>query len=167
MPPLCVIGIGLAHADGRLALGASLLYATNLLGITVTCMAVYVAAGFRAHHHAGRAFAVASALIVALAIPLAASFFSLVRQSRLEYALKHELISNTQTFHHVRLVDMEFSWLVSPPLVTLTVRSSEPITPNQVNLLQAFAHAKTGQQFDLVFEVAPVVEVSGTNSMTQ
>jgi len=167
MPPLCVIGIGLAHADSRLALGASLLYVTSLLGIMLACMAIYAIAGFRTHRHAGRAFALASALIVVLAIPLAVSFLSLLRQSRLESALKHELLSNTKTFHRVRLVDMEFSWLSSPPLVTLTVRSNDPITPNQVNFLQAFARARTGQEFNLVFEVAPVVEVSGASSKTR
>jgi uncharacterized hydrophobic protein (TIGR00271 family) len=163
MPPLCVIGIGLAHGRLGLAWGSTLLYVTNLLGITVACMAVYGIAGFRLHRYAGRAYAVAFALIALLAIPLALSFFSLVRQTRLEYTLRHELLTNTQTFHRVHLVDAEFNWLAAPPLVTLTVRSSEPITPTQVDALQNFARAKTGQQFDVIFEVAPVVEVSGTD----
>lgn len=142
MPPLCVIGIGLAHGASRLALGATLLYVTNLLGITVACMAVYGMAGFRLHRYAGRAYAVASILIAVLAIPLALSFLSLLRQSRLEYTLRHELLTNTQTFHRVRLVDAEFNWLTTPPIVTLTVRSSEPITPSQVDALQNFAQAR-------------------------
>jgi uncharacterized hydrophobic protein (TIGR00271 family) len=167
MPPLCVIGIELAHGRAGLALGATLLYVTNLLGITAACMAVYGIAGFRLHRHAGRAYAVAVTLIAVLAIPLALSLFSLLRQSRLEYALRHELISNTQTFHRVHLVDTEFNWLAAPPLVTLTVRSSEPVTPSQVDALEKFARAKTGQTFDLIFEVAPLVEVSGTDVGTK
>ena len=167
MPPLCVIGIALAHGGTRLALGAGLLYATNLLGIMIACMAVYVVAGFRVYRHAGRAFAVASALIALLAIPLALSFLSLLRQSKLEYTLRHELLTNTQTFHRVRLVDSEFNWLSTPPLVTITVRSNEPITPGQIDALQNFARAKTGQQFALVFEVSPLVEVSGTGVGTE
>ncbi len=162
MPPLCVTGIALAHGGTTLALGATLLYMTNLLGIMIACMAVYAAAGFRVYRHAGRAFAVASVLVALLAIPLALSFFSLLRQSKLEYTLRRELLTNTQTFHRVRLVDSEFNWLSTPPLVTLTVRSNEPITPGQVDALQEFARSKTGQQFDLVFEVSPLVEVSGT-----
>jgi uncharacterized hydrophobic protein (TIGR00271 family) len=162
MPPLCVIGIALAHGDGKLALGATLLYLTNLLGIMLACMVVYVVAGFRVYREAGRAFVAASALVIVLAIPLALSFITLVRQSSLEYTLRHELLTDTQTFHRVLLVDSEFNWLSTPPLVTLTVRSNQPITPGQVDALQSFARAKTGQQFDLVFEVSPLVEVSGT-----
>ena len=162
MPPLCVIGIALATGESRLAWGAGLLYATNLLGIMVACMAVYVAAGFRVYRHAGGAFAIASGLIALLAIPLAFSFVSLLRESRLEYILRHELLTDTQTFHRVRLIDSEFDWLATPPVVTLTVRSNQPITPGQVDALQTFAQAKTGQRFDLVFEVSPLVEVSGT-----
>jgi uncharacterized hydrophobic protein (TIGR00271 family) len=167
MPPLCVIGIELAHGRAGLALGATLLYVTNLLGITVACMVVYGIAGFRLNRHAGRTYAVAIALIAVLAIPLALSFVSLLRQSRLEYALRHELLTNTQTFHRVRLVDTQFNWLATPPLVTLTVRSSDPVTSSQVDALENFARAKTGQQFDLIFEVAPMVEVSGTGVDTK
>lgn len=163
MPPLCVIGIAMAHGRASLALGATLLYVTNLLGITIACMGVYAVAGFRISRHAGRAFAVASAVIALLAIPLALSFLSLLRQSRLEYTLRHELLTDTQTFHRVRLVDSEFDWLSTPPLVRMTVRSNGTITPGQVDALQNFARAKTGQIFDLVFEVSPLVEVSGTS----
>lgn len=41
MPPVCVIGLGLSQADWSLSLGATLLYLTNLLGITLSCMLVF------------------------------------------------------------------------------------------------------------------------------
>lgn len=42
MPPLCVVGLSLAHHDQKVALGAFLLFLTNLLGITLACMIVYL-----------------------------------------------------------------------------------------------------------------------------
>ncbi len=38
MPPICVIGLGLAKFDLSLSLGATLLYLTNFLGISLACM---------------------------------------------------------------------------------------------------------------------------------
>ena len=42
MPPLCVIGLTLSQGQWEAALGASLLYLTNLIGINLACIAVYV-----------------------------------------------------------------------------------------------------------------------------
>nr|WP_019508723.1 DUF389 domain-containing protein [Pleurocapsa sp. PCC 7319] len=42
MPPLCVIGLGLSQTDWKLSIGATLLYVTNLLGITLSCMLIYL-----------------------------------------------------------------------------------------------------------------------------
>ena len=41
MPPLCVVGLGLAQGNEVLTIGAGLLYLTNLLGITLACMLAF------------------------------------------------------------------------------------------------------------------------------
>lgn len=46
MPPVCVIGLGLAHADWEISLGATLLYSTNLLGIALACMVTFLLMGY-------------------------------------------------------------------------------------------------------------------------
>lgn len=161
MPPLCVIGIALAHADTRLAYGSSLLYVTNLIGITLASMIVYQLAGLGVVHNARRAIVTASILAILLGIPLSASFLSLLHESRIESTLKRELLTNTQTFHRVSLVKTTFNWLTKPPQVTLLVRSATPITSGQVAALEDFARFKTGRRFRLVFEVTSIVEVTG------
>lgn len=52
MPAICVVGIARAHGLMPLARGAALLYLTNLLGIMLASMAVYVSSG---HVHIRRA----------------------------------------------------------------------------------------------------------------
>ncbi len=42
MPPLCVVGLTLSQAEWQLAQGATLLYLTNLIGISFACLIVYV-----------------------------------------------------------------------------------------------------------------------------
>lgn len=45
----------------------------------------------------------------------------------------------------------------------LSVRSSEPITPKQVQLLEAFVEREMGQPFTLIFTVSQVKEVTRQN----
>ena len=46
MPPLCVVGISLTMADYPSAMGAFLLYVTNLLGIILACMIIFIVTGY-------------------------------------------------------------------------------------------------------------------------
>lgn len=164
MPPVCVIGIAISAGAWHLALGAALLYLTNLLGIALACMLVYALAG---HVQAANRHALSTAIIlmVLIAFPLTAGFIELLRFGHLERALSSALVRDTATFKHVELVQMRVDWLKSPTVATLTVRSTEPISPSQVSDLERFALLRTGQHFTLVFEVTPLVEVRSSAAM--
>ncbi len=159
MPPLCVVGIGLAQADWAASLGAAILFATNLLGITLASMLVFLAAGY-ARRRAGTALAWTGALTALIVVPLVISLQTLVRQSALESALRHALTAQTVTFERATLVSSDFNWLSDPPTATLVVRASQTLTSHQVALLEAFARRQTGQRFHLVIDVAQVQQVT-------
>jgi uncharacterized hydrophobic protein (TIGR00271 family) len=158
MPPLCVIGIALAAREPHMAFGAFLLYATNLCGIMLSSMFVYRIAG---HVKSPDRTALATTIVLTalVAIPLAAGFLELLRFDRLESALRSALVNQTVTFRHVELVQMHVDWLKDPAEATLTVRSTQPITPTQVGDLERFARIKTGRPFVLIFDVTPLVQV--------
>lgn len=158
MPPLCVAGIAFAAGHMHLAQGALLLYVTNLLGIMLACMLVYRVSGYaKSMDH--RAVVTALLITIVVAFPLAAGLIELLRFDRLESALSSALVNQTVTFKHVELVQMRVDWLKDPAVATLTIRSSQPITPTQVGFLERFAGEKIGRPVTLVFEVTPVVEV--------
>ncbi|MEG3958631.1 DUF389 domain-containing protein [Microcoleus sp. herbarium2] len=159
MPPICVIGLGLSQANWSLSLGASLLYLTNLLGITLSCMLTSLMAGYTPLHRAGQALLWALALTAILVIPLGVSFAELIEQAQLEASLKRALLNRTITFQRVELIKTDTNWLTKPPEVRLIVRSSEALTPKQVQLLEAFVEKEMGQQFTLIFQVSQVEEV--------
>jgi uncharacterized hydrophobic protein (TIGR00271 family) len=159
MPPLCVVGIGLAQHNPELAYGASLLFATNLIGITLACAAVFTIGGL-ASHYAGRGLAVTAFLVVVTAVPLAFATTKLIRQARLEATLRTGLLQKTQTFRRADLVSASVDWLTHPIGVTLLVRTRDPITQTQVGFLQAFAEQRIGQPLRLVVEVAQVRDVT-------
>jgi len=161
MPPLCVVGLGLSQANWSLSLGATLLYLTNLLGITLSCMLVFLITGYTPLKPARKALGWTLAFTSILLIPLSVSFIRLTRQAQIEVILKRELLSGTVTFQRVQLIKSDFNWLSDPPQVHLIVRTNGVVTPKQVRLLEQFIDKKMGQHFILIFEVSQVEEVRG------
>jgi uncharacterized hydrophobic protein (TIGR00271 family) len=160
MPPICVIGLGLAQRNWALSLGATLLYLTNLLGITLSCMLTFLLTGCTSLRRAKKALGWAIALTSTLLIPLSISFAELIRQSRLENSLQAALVNRTVMFQRIDLLDIDTNWLTQPPRVRLSVRAQESITPKQVQLLEAFVEQEMGQPFTLIFTVSQVEEVT-------
>lgn len=69
MPPLCVVGLGIAQFNASLTLGASLLYCTNLLGITLACMLAFFLAGYSPFRRARRPLSFVVLLTSLLVVP--------------------------------------------------------------------------------------------------
>jgi uncharacterized hydrophobic protein (TIGR00271 family) len=160
MPPVCVIGLGLAQGNKELSIGASLLYVTNLLGITLSCMLAFLIAGYTPLARAHRGLLLTLVFTGALLIPLGITLTQLIQQADLEYSLERALLDRTITFQRTQLIALEPNWLTSPPEVRLTVVASEPITPNQVKLLEDFVEAEMGRSFHLIFEISQFQEVT-------
>ena len=77
VPPLAVIGITLQLTEWQLALGASLLFLANVVGIVIAASATFIAAGFvpgrnplRAHPQIARAISWAAIATIIVVIPL-------------------------------------------------------------------------------------------------
>lgn len=160
MPPICVVGLGLAQGNWSLSLGAALLYLTNLLGITLSCMLTFLLTGYIPLQRAKKALGWTIALTSTLLLPLSFGFAELVRQTRLESSLQSALVNRTVTFQRIELLNVDTNWLTTPPQVRLSVRSPEPITSKQVQLLEAFIEREMGQPFTLIFTVSQVEEVT-------
>jgi Predicted membrane protein len=167
MPPICVVGLGLSQANWSLSFGATLLYFTNLLGITLSCMLTFLLAGYTSFRRARRALTWALAFTSILLIPLGLSFARLVRQAQLEKSLQRALLNRTITFQRLELLSSQTDWLIDPPEVRLNVRAKEPITPRQVQLLEQFIEREMGQPFTLVFLVGQVQEIRRDSSMSE
>ncbi|MBE9006924.1 TIGR00341 family protein [Fortiea sp. LEGE XX443] len=159
MPPVCVIGLGLAKSNLSLSTGATLLYLTNLLGITLACMVTFVVSGYSPVHRARKALIWTLTLTGILLIPLTVSFTRLIRQAQLETNLKKALLNRTITFQRLELLKTDTNWLSNPPQLRLSVRAQEPVTSKQVRLLEAFLEKEMGQPFILIFEVSQVQEI--------
>ena len=66
-----VIGIGIAHLNGTLALGSLLLFLTNLFGIMLASMIVFVVAGYAHALHARSGLLWTAFAVAVMVVPLA------------------------------------------------------------------------------------------------
>ncbi|BAZ09154.1 hypothetical protein NIES4071_09600 [Calothrix sp. NIES-4071] len=163
MPPICVIGLGLAQLNWSLSIGATLLYLTNLLGIALSCMLTFLIAGYTSIKRARKPLFWTVALTTILLIPLGISFTRLIRQAQLEANVRQALLNKTVTFQRLELLKSETNWLSNPPVIRLNVRAKEAVTPRQVELLEDFIKKQMGRPFVLIFEVGQFEEVKSTN----
>ena len=159
MPPLCVVGLGIAQVNPSLSLGAGLLYLTNLLGITLSCMLAFFIAGYSPFRRARRPLSAVIFLTSLLIIPLGFGLLELVRQNQLEANLRFYL-EKTETFKRVSVVRSDTDWQMTPPEVRMVVNSNGPITAKQVRLLEEHIAERMDRPFRFVFQVSEVKEVT-------
>ena len=96
VPPLCVVGYGLGTSQFDIAGGALLLYLTNLGGIVLVGVVIFLMVGFRPTRaergaKARQATFVAVAGLLLVAVPLAVTTFNIAREQSLRSEIHHLL----------------------------------------------------------------------------
>ncbi|MFP4298546.1 MAG: DUF389 domain-containing protein [Spirulinaceae cyanobacterium] len=171
MPPLCVVGLSLAKQLWGYSSGAFLLYLTNLLGITLACMTVFIIAGYA---KATRSLGVAMALTSLLFLPLGSNFVQLLREAQLqqqqrelENAIAHILERQTITVgQNTQLLQTQINWKTNPPQVFLVLAAQKEITPKQVQDVEAFIARRLNQSMRLYIYVNQVKVVHADSEST-
>lgn len=113
VPPLSVIGIGLAYGDLEIASGSSLLFTTNLVAIVLAGSLVFLLLGFRPGSGAARAVHLRRGLLITIllflivAIPLVTVFVQSIRQSQLEITIQSQISRQLETHPGVELVNAD------------------------------------------------------------
>ena len=166
VPPICVMGLLLSHAHWEEALGAGLLFATNLLGILtgglvlMACKDSYFRQELKRSHLGAANFALTGLLL----IPLGSSFITLLGQANkentrdsVERTIEQFLTRETLTFGDKKQVDMEkvdIDWDQNPPVVRVIVRVADPELPTfkQVSAVQEEINKRQGLRFRLVVQ---------------
>ncbi|MCU0517452.1 MAG: TIGR00341 family protein [Oscillatoria sp. Prado101] len=171
MPPLCVVGISLSQAYWAGSWGAFLLYLTNLLGITLACMLVFIWGGYYLEgSNLGRALGWILALTGILIVPLFLSLWALLTKAAVQATLKEKLLRETITVgQQVDLMKpIEVDWNKNPPEVYLSVLAKTPVTPKQVTEVEDYLYRRLGRRFSLIFQVSQVQEIrsAGTSPPT-
>ena len=134
MPPVCTIGLALAAGQYPLAGGATLLFLTNIVFISLSGWAIFFWMGMRPRlvDKSRRRQYISWALVTLLALPILITLLNLSNRESDSSVVSRRL---AEAFAPAELVDMRVD--DGPELQILaTIRSAEPITPLKVQIVQ-------------------------------
>lgn len=138
MPPLCVAGIGISLEDTRIALGAGLLFLTNLAAISFAGILVFVILGFRplrVERRLGKiptSLIVSAILVLVITLPLVFLTLRFVDEGRTREAAYNSVANAISELPGSELVSLEVNGLEDALGLRVTLRSSRAPTYLQV-----------------------------------
>ncbi len=160
VPPLSVVGIGLAFNSMPVWSGAALLYITNLIGITVAGSLVFLISGFIPLHQAKRGLLISGCVSLLLIVPLAFSMRELVLENQISSKIKQLLKEKTFTFKSLQLSSVKVERFRKPMVVTATVLAPEqPINTHQVAMVEKFLSRELHIPMKFRLRLIPAVEI--------
>lgn len=159
VPPLSVVGIGVALGETELWQGAALLYLTNLVGIAIAGAIVFLVMGYAPIGRAKRGLMASTIMLGLLAVPLGFSMNEMLLENRLSMQIRHILQKRTFTFKDVTLKEVEVGRVRAPLKVTATVLANQQINSNQVRMVQEFLVKELKMPLEFKLKVIPLTEI--------
>lgn len=165
LPPLCVLGIGLAFGEIDVAAGGALLFLTNLIAIAFSGGLVFLLLGFRPATHVTRearlrwGLAAMVTLLVLISIPLATVFVQAVRGSYLRQVINKTLQASYGHDPVFGVVDTFVDDGKDYIQIVATIRSSDPITREDALDIQAELIQELNRPVYLRLVAVPLTEI--------
>ena len=156
VPPLSVVGVGIAFGSRPVFSGALLLFLTNLVGIIFSGGLVFLALRYGSVQRAKRGMTIAVATLACLGIPLSLSFqdLSIKKQARISVS---ELIRQSTPFADTDIQSIDIKRAGDELLVHLDVAAlPNTITAEQVNQVRAQIASETGRPVTLDVSIIPI-----------
>jgi uncharacterized hydrophobic protein (TIGR00271 family) len=165
VPPLGVVGVGLAMGDPGIAGGGGLLFTTNLIAITLAGSVTLLLLGFRPTPRAERevrlrhGLVVSLALLAVIAIPLGVVFVDSVQESRLRQTIDRTLAQQLGETSDYELVNFDFEEREEILFVTVTVYAQSPIPASLADATREQLSKALERTVDLHLRSIPVEEI--------
>lgn len=157
VPPLSVIGIGLALGEGTIASGASLLFCTNLICIIFFGGLVFLFQSYGNIDRAKKGLALSTVVMFILGIPLTLSMRELIIKKNVRYQVSDIVLSESDTF-----AQSDIRSIVVVPQgdylqVSIEVAApADSITQADIIALRKLLSREIGREIDLRVEIVPM-----------
>ncbi|MCK0129349.1 TIGR00341 family protein [Erythrobacter sp. F6033] len=149
MPPLAVVGFGLATWNWTVFSGALLLYVTNLITIALTAWAMARLYGFKttlSHRQTQYQNFMVIAVFIGLAIPLALSLQQIAFQTNSQRIIRGEIEEPFMTGSEISRLDVDFR--AKPIAVSASIYTPSPKLDAETEIERALAN-RLGQPVEL------------------
>lgn len=175
VPPLCVVGFGLATTQFDVAGGAFLLFVTNVIAIILAAAVVFLLQGFRpASQQRGllqKGLLVSIVSLVLIAVPLALLLeISIGPLGRLRQETRYQeqittVLDEQIPAHIARVADVALERTKDGYIVHATLYDFEGFRPDQIDRLQALLTDHTGLPLTLQVTLLQAVLTGGDSLM--
>ncbi|MGG6295522.1 DUF389 domain-containing protein [Leptolyngbya sp. AN02str] len=157
VPPLGVVGYGVALSSQSITGGALLLFATNLAAIIFSGSVVFLFQRYGSIARAQRGLTIAVTALILLGIPLAFSFQDLVLRERTRTEINRLIRRRTLTFADRSIRTLNVDRIGRELYVDLEVAAPpNTVTEKQVQLVQDFLQRQLDRPIYLNVTVVPV-----------
>jgi uncharacterized hydrophobic protein (TIGR00271 family) len=165
VPPLSVIGIGLAFGSEPITTGSTILFLTNLAGIILSGGLVFVWQDYGSLERAKRGLIASGVLLAVLGIPLGLSLRDLVIEEKAKTLVNTLIRRQTVTFGNTYIQKLQVESEEDRLVVTLEVAAPVgTITATQVDLVRDFLKQQLQQPVDLNVLIFPTESFSSVST---
>lgn len=176
MPPLCVVGIGLAKQDFSIVSGAFLLFLANMIAINVAAIATFKIAGFSHNLFTQEEFLVdikknkkifvyPVILLIMISIPLAVIMYKTYSNANKDSIINSSLRENISSIApQSTLISTEYIENSDKFEITAAFRTTKIISSDNIRQMENFLELKLGKAVKLHADVVLVQKVDNTDS---
>ncbi|MEM7590687.1 MAG: TIGR00341 family protein [Cyanobacteria bacterium P01_A01_bin.83] len=167
VPPLSVIGIGLALRNGSLSFGAAVLFVTNLTGIIFSGVIILLLQSYGSVRRAKQGLIFSVAMLIILGLPLGWSLKGLILQNNVRYNVNHIIRQEVSTTLDSEIRSIEVDSQQSPILVEMeVVATSNTMNRDRLTLIKNQLTNELERPVDLKVKVLPLEIISIPNDST-
>lgn len=160
VPPLSVIGIGIAIESSSVAVGSTLLFLTNLAGIILSGGLIFIWQEYGSLKRAKKGLTVSMVMIVLLGIPLGISMHELIVEEQGRTAVNKIIREETETFRDADIRSVS----ITPQGDSLSVEIEVAAMPNSITVesvddIRQSLEDRINRPIDLEVNVFPMEEI--------
>ncbi len=168
VPPLSVIGIGIAFASPSVFFGSLLLFLTNLVGIVFSGGLVFLSQSYGSLERAKRGLIIAVTTLVCLGIPLSLSFQDLVLQKRVNVTINDVVRRRALTFSEATIRSLNIQREGDTIVVDLDIEAlPDSISAKQVSLVRDLLAKELDHLVTLNVNAIPIEQFSSSAPVAQ
>ena len=164
VPPLSVVGIGLAQGEGTIAFGALLLFLTNLICIVFFGSLVFLFQSYGNLERAKKGLALSTAVMFILGVPLTLSMRELIIKKNVRHQIEDFILYETETFANTDINSIEVTPRKGYLRVDIEVAAPlNSITQPQIERVKSNLSQLIGEDIYLDVEVVPMNRLTSPN----
>lgn len=165
VPPLAIVGYGIATVSWSLVGGAFLLYFANLIAVIVATVVVFYLLGFTPGRKtesklvAKRDFVISAVLFLLVGTVLSYFLLDTIKQAQRMGAIEEEIRIFLKTYDNTTLISLEEYENVTGSVIRITLRSPSELTQRAVNILDDQIEGRIEEEVDLQILLIPVTKL--------